>query len=158
MTTASHTIFPRDGRQSERAEAIQRGLGRFLRAAGYALVTELSLSSGRRADIVGLSANGDIWIVEIKSSIEDFRADRKWEEYRLYCDRLFFATHADVPAEIFPDAAGFILADAYGAELLRPAPEHRLSAARRKAMLIRFSHAAAHRLHNFIDPEMGLTF
>lgn len=53
-------------------------------------VTEVSLANGRRADIAAVAASGEIWIVEIKSSIEDFRTDQKWPEYRDYCDRLFF--------------------------------------------------------------------
>ena len=64
-------------------------------------MSELPLASGRRADLVALGGDGEIWIVEIKSSVADFRADRKWG-YRLHCDRLFFATTLDVPCEIFP--------------------------------------------------------
>jgi hypothetical protein len=127
-----------------------------MRTLGFAVVSELPLATGRRADIVGLGGNGDIWIVEIKSSIEDFRADGKWPDYRFSCDRLFFATHPAVPAEIFPDDAGFILADQFGAEMMREAPEHRLTAATRKAMLVRFAQAAAHRLHGLIDPQAGM--
>lgn len=156
MFTALAAITPPvDGRQSERAAAIQRGVGRLLRARGFAIVCELPLATGRRADVVGLGPAGDFWIVEIKSSIEDFRVDRKWPEYRFSCDRLFFATHAEVPAAIFPEDAGLILADAYGADFLRDAPEHRLAAATRKAMLVRFAQAAAHRLHGLVDPAAG---
>jgi hypothetical protein len=156
MFTALAAIAPPvDGRQSERAAAIQRGVGRLLRARGFAIVYELPLATGRRADVVGLGPAGDLWIVEIKSSVEDFRVDRKWPEYRFSCDRLFFATHAEVPAAIFPEDAGLILADAYGADFLRDAPEHRLQAATRKAMLVRFAIAAAHRLHGLVDPAAG---
>ena len=144
---------PVDGRQSPYAAAVQRGVGRLLRAQGFAILTELPLATGRRADVVGLGARGEIWIVEIKSSTEDFRVDQKWPEYRLTCDRLFFATHAEVPLDIFPPDAGLILADAYGAELMREAPEHRLAGATRRAMLLRFAQAAAHRLHGLMDPE-----
>lgn len=144
---------PADGRQSERAAAIQRGVGRLMRARGFAIVAELPLATGRRADLVGLGPAGEIWIVEIKSSIEDFRADHKWPDYRLSCDRLFFATHGAVPLDIFPQETGLILADAYGGDLLREAPEHRLAAATRKAMIVRFAHAAAGRLHALIDPD-----
>ena len=137
------------------ALAVARGVGRLMLARGFAVVHELPLATGRRADVVAVGANGEIWIVEIKSSIEDFRADHKWEEYRLSCDRLFFASHVDVPAEIFPEDAGFILADQFGAELLREAPEHKLAGATRKAMLVRIAQAAAHRLHGLIDPSAG---
>jgi hypothetical protein len=153
LTDLSRIAPPVDGRQSPQAFAIQRGVGRLLRAQGLAMVTELPLATGRRADVVGLGGGGEVWIVEIKSSVEDFRVDRKWPDYRIFCDRLYFATHAAVPADIFPGDAGLILADAYGAELMREAPEHKLAGATRRAMLLRFAQAAAHRLHGLIDPE-----
>ena len=149
------TTPPIDRRQSPFALTVQRGVGRFLRAEGFVMLTELTLATGRRADVIGVSADGDIWIVEIKSSIEDFRVDRKWQEYRYSCDRFFFATHAEVPRDIFPVDAGLILADAYGGERIRPAPEHRLTAPTRRAMLLRFARIAASRLHGLIDPESG---
>ncbi len=156
MFAADPLSPPIDGRQSETALMIQRGVGRFLRTHRMAMVTELPLASGRRADIVAVDGAGEIWIVEIKSSVEDLRADMKWPDYSQHCDRLFFATHSGVPAELFPDEAGLILADAYGAELARDAPEHRLTGATRKAMLLRFAHAAAQRLHALYDPDVGL--
>ncbi len=157
MVYSAAIAFPRDGRQSEMALALQRGVGRLFRAHGHAVVTELGLSSGRRADVVALGPGGEITIVEIKSSIEDFRADRKWFDYAPYCDRLYFASHAGVPAEIFPAAAGLILADAYGAEILREPPLTPLSAARRKAMMIQFGQVAARRLQGLFDPEAGFS-
>ncbi|MEX0957277.1 MAG: MmcB family DNA repair protein [Dehalococcoidia bacterium] len=135
-----------DGRQSDRALLVRRGVQRLLLEAGAAALPELSLKTGRRADLVALSRSGEIWIVEIKSSIEDFRVDRKWHEYRAFCDRFFFATHPGVPAEIFPEDCGFILSDGYGAEILRDAPEHRLPAPTRKALTLRFARASASRI------------
>ena len=136
----------KDGRQSARALAVRRGMQRLLIDMRHVTLPELSLRSGRRADIVTLSDKGEIWIIEIKSSIEDFRVDRKWPEYRDFCDRLYFATLPDVPAEIFPEEAGLFIADAYGAELVRDAPEHRLAPATRKSMTLNFSRIAAARL------------
>ena len=135
-----------DGRQSDRAMLVRRGVQRLLIAMGAVAIPELSLATGRRADLVALTRKGEIWIVEIKSSVEDFRTDRKWPEYRAFCDRLFFATHPDVPAAIFPVEAGFILSDGYGAEMLREAPEHRLGAPARKALTLRIARAGAARL------------
>jgi hypothetical protein len=145
--------LPVDGRQSPAALAIARGSARCLHALGYGVVSELPLPSGRRADLVALGGEGEILIVEIKSSIADFRADQKWTDYRLHCDRLFFATSLDVPREIFPADAGLIVADAFGASILSEAPEHRLIAARRKTMMLRFAHAAALRLQALADPH-----
>lgn len=146
---------PRDGRQSDTALLVQRGVGRLMRASGHAILTELPLANGRRADIITLGPSGEVTIIEVKSSLADFRADGKWPDYAPFCDRLYFASHAGVPASIFPEAAGFILADGYGAEIVREAPHVPLSAARRKAILIRFAQAAAHRLHGLHDPEAG---
>lgn len=149
---------PRDGRQSDMALALQRGVGRLFRAHGHAVVSEFALPSGRRADIVALGPAGEILIVEIKSSIADFRADHKWLDYAPFCDRLYFASHAGVPAEIFPHEAGLILADAYGGEILRePPPRAPLSAARRKTMLLHFGQLAARRLQRLFDPEAGFS-
>jgi hypothetical protein len=124
-----------------------------LLALGLSCVTELPLLSGRRADLVALGGDGEIWIVEIKSSFEDFRADQKWTDYRMHCDRLFFATATHVSLDIFPADAGLILADAYGAELVREAPEHRLHGATRKAVTLAFARAAALRLQALDDPQ-----
>jgi len=144
---------PVDGRQSPTALAVARGTARFLHALGYSVVSELPLPSGRRADLVALGGNGEILIVEIKSSVADFRADQKWIDYRLHCDRLFFATIVDVPCEIFPRDAGLIVADAFGASIVCEAPEHRLVPARRKTVMLRFAHAAALRLQALADPQ-----
>jgi len=142
---------PIDGRQSPTALAIARGTARHFHALGYCVVSELPLPSGRRADLVALGSNGEIVIVEIKSSIADFRADQKWMDYRLHCDRLFFATVVDVPCEIFPKDTGLIVADAFGAAIICEAPEHRLPAPTRKAMMLRFARAAALRLQALAD-------
>jgi hypothetical protein len=141
-----------DGRQSATALKIARGTARLLHAHGYCVVSELPLASGRRADLAALGPDGEILIVEIKSSVADFRADDKWMDYRAHCDRLFFATSVEVPCEIFPKDTGLIVADAYGAQLVCEAPEHRLHAARRKSVLLSIARAAAFRLQAIHDP------
>ena len=148
-----HLVPPPDRRQSETALAIARGTARLLRSLGFACVSELPLPSGRRADLVALNERGEIWIVEIKSSVEDLRADQKWHEYRAHCDRLFFAFTADLSCEIFPADTGLIVADAYGAHMHCEAPEHRLAAATRKTLMLRFAQTAAQRLSRLADPQ-----
>ena len=101
LTTPSAEV--RDGRQSPAAFDICRGVARLLKAHGLAAVSEVALANGRRADVAGLSDSGEIWIVEIKSCLEDFRADQKWPEYREFCDRLFFAVAPDFPREVLPE-------------------------------------------------------
>lgn len=138
----------------EETRLVLRGVRRHLTRLGLAVVEEMPLASGRRADVVGLAADGEIWIVEVKSSIEDFRVDHKWPFYRLHCDRLFFATSPRVPLEVFPADCGLIVADGHDAEILRAAPEHRLAAATRKATTLRFARLAAVRLQALIDPRI----
>lgn len=141
-----------DGRQSPRALDIARGATRTLAALGFRIIPELSLADGRRADLFGVDETGNIWIAEIKSSLEDFRSDSKWPDYRAWCDRLLFAVAPDFPVNVLPADTGLLLADRYGGELVRPAPEHRLAPARRKALLLRFARVAAGRLMTLTDP------
>lgn len=136
------------------ALSISRGTRRLLRNLRFSTLTELPLASGRRADVVALASDGTVLIVEIKSSLADFRADSKWPDYRDYCDRFYFAVSDNLAPDIMPAGVGLIVADSFGAAMLRDAPEHRLSSARRRAMLVRFAHAAAHRLHGLSDPEI----
>ena len=153
MTGASDDDAPLPSpSRPEETLLVTRGVRRHLIRLGFAVVEELPLASGRRADVVGVNGHGDIWIVEVKSSVEDFRVDQKWPFYRLHSDRLFFATSPRVPLEIFPEDCGLILADAHGGEILREAPEHRLAAATRKAMMLRFARVAALRLSGVLDP------
>lgn len=148
-------IPPGDLRQSATALRIARGVRRHLYRAGFSTLTELPLRSGRRADVVAVSARGEIRIIEIKSSLADLRADSKWPEYRQHCDELYFATVAEVPEEAFPSDAGLMIADGFDAAVIRAAPVHPLAAATRKELLLRFARLAAHRLHQLVDPEIG---
>src|SRR3984957_8475025 len=153
MASFEASQVPLDGRQSEMALMIARGVRRMLRARGYSSVTELPLLDGRRADVVALHGDGSLLIVEIKSSIADFRADRKWRDYAAHCDRLYFAISTDIPAEIMPPDAGLIVADSYGAEILREPEPQRIAPTTRRAVLLRFAQAAADRLHRLADPN-----
>src|ERR1700689_411030 len=153
MSLAASPTIPLDRRQSQTALTVARGTQRLLLALGLSCVGELPLLSGRRADLLALGGDGEIIIVEIKSSVADFRADQKWTDYRLHCDRLFFATTVEMPGEIFPADAGLIVADAFGASIVCEAPEHRLLAATRKSIMLRFAHAAALRLQALADPQ-----
>ena len=132
---------------------IARGVRRLLRARGFSSVTELPLAEGRRADIVAVNGDGEVLIVEVKSSLADFRADRKWRDYAACCNRLYFAISGHTPAAIMPAEAGLILADPYGAEILREADFQRMAPASRRAVLLRFAQAAADRLHRLADPN-----
>jgi hypothetical protein len=137
------------------AARLCRGVRRLLWSLGYASITEFSLANGRRADVFAVTPSCDIAIVEVKSSIADFRADQKWPEYRAYCDALFFAVGEDFPRALIPESCGLIVADGFGAAILRGSPVERLAGARRKSLLNAFGQIAATRLHRLEDPMLA---
>ena len=128
------------------AQEIARGVLRLLHQHDYMGVTEMTLANHRRADIAALGPKGDITIIEIKSSVADFRSDQKWPEYRDFCDHFYFAVGHRFPHELIPQDTGLIVADAFGGAFLRQAPEDKIAAARRKAFTLRFARLAAQRL------------
>jgi hypothetical protein len=132
---------------------IARGVCRWLIDAGAAPVTEFSPAPGLRVDVIALHPDGRIAIVECKSSVADFRADRKWTGYLDWCDLFWFAAPPDLPAEILPPDHGLLRADAFGAEPERPALARPLAPARRRALTARLARAAALRLRRALDPE-----
>jgi len=131
---------------------LARGLCRTLAHRGFATLLEVSLANGRRADVLALGRDGELVVVEIKSSVADFKGDRKWREYRGCCDRLYFAVPAGFPTELIPEECGLILADPFGAAILREAPVVPLAAARRRALILRFARLGAGRLRRLLDP------
>ncbi|MDF2780323.1 MAG: hypothetical protein K0S96_127 [Geminicoccaceae bacterium] len=134
------------------ARLLFRGVCRALTDLGYAPLPEFRLACGRRADIFALSDRGEAVIVEIKSCIEDFRADQKWPEYQPWCDRFYFAVSESFPRELVPEECGLIVADPWTAVILRDSPVRTLAPARRKALTLRAALAASERLLRLTDP------
>jgi hypothetical protein len=132
-----------------------RGAIRLLESMGHGALTEFPLRSGRRADIFSLGGKGEIWIVEVKSGVPDFRSDHKWQDYLEWCDRFFFAVGPEFPADILPEEAGLLISDEYEAILVREPSAVPLPGARRKALTLRFAHLAARRLSGRDDPIGG---
>lgn len=137
------------------APLLARGVCRALEQLGYVSLVEFPLANSRRADVLALGRNGDFVIVEIKSSVADFRADRKWGAYRDFSDRLYFAIPKSFPPALIPDECGLIVADAFGAALIRDGTMTKLDAGRRRALTMRFARVAATRLRRLLDPENG---
>lgn len=140
----------------EITRAITRGAARLLGDLGQAVLTEFSLVTGRRVDVIGVDRAGAVTVIEVKASVADFKGDRKWREYLEFCDSFYFAVAPDFPRELLPDdkSCGVIIADRFGAEILREAVPEKLSAARRKAVTLRFARAAAQRLQGLLDPAL----
>jgi len=142
-----------DLRQSQTALKVQRGVMRLLRQTyDMCCFAEVPLANGRRADVLGVGPKGEIWIVEIKSSLVDFQVDRKWPHYKDFCDRFFFAKPPELDPDIFPTEEGLIVADGHDGAVLRHAPEAPLAPARRKALMLKLVRLGADRIHTLMDP------
>jgi len=144
-TTDTHPLFG--------AEGIARGTGRLLRDMGFEVIAEFKLSSRRRADLAGLDRAGRFAIVEVKSSLADLRADRKWPEYLPHCDFFYFAVAADFPMEKLPDEEGIIIADSFHGAVKRAAVERPMNGTRRRTQVLRFARTGAARLSQALDPK-----
>jgi hypothetical protein len=136
-------------------QSLARGVARNLYSHGFVTVEEFVPSRGLRVDVMGLGPGGEIWVIECKSSRADFHSDTKWQGYLEWCDRYFWAVDAAFPLDLLPDGTGLILADAYGAEIVRMAPEDRLAPARRRVLTLKFATLAARRLAGLRDPGMA---
>ena len=135
--------------------AVCRGASRLMRQTGHSVLLEVPLPDGRRADILAIGRAGELAIVEVKSSIEDWRVDAKWPDYLGWCDQLFVAVPVDFPQALIPVEIGLIVADAYGGEILREPPRRPVAPARRKALLVDCARLASERLARLADPEFA---
>ena len=64
----------------------------------WAVHAEVGLCKGGRlrADLVAISMGSQIAIIEVKSSVADFKNDKKVLGYAAYCDTLYFAMSSEV--------------------------------------------------------------
>lgn len=136
---------------------LARGVCRFLRNAGYAVLTEFTLRNRRRVDVIALAEDGRIAVVEVKSSEADFRADAKWRDYLDFCDAFYFAVPEGFPRRLIPESCGLLVADGFGAEMLREPEEGRVNPARRKSLITKFARASSLRLQALTDPESAFS-
>lgn len=136
------------------AGGLARGVARALADMGYQSIAEFRIGQGRRVDVVGLDRGSRFIVVEIKTSPADFRGDGKWPEYLPFCDRFFFAVPEDFPREILPDEHGLMVADEFGAAIVRAAPESPMNGNRRRAQILHFALTAGRRLRQSDDPRI----
>jgi hypothetical protein len=146
-------VMPASAVEPIGAALLARGVCRALEQLAYTSLVEFPLANGRRADVLALGQSGDLVIVEIKSSVADFRADRKWTAYRDFSDRLYFAVPNEFPRALIPEECGLIVADPFGAALLRDGSTTPLNPGRRRALTLRFARIAAARLRRCLDPD-----
>ena len=146
---------------SPAAKAVARGICRLFARNDIWCLPEMPLRNGRRADLMGIDAKGQLIIVEIKVARGDLLGDAKWTDYLDYCDRFYWglAPHLDraciAEPGFLPERCGVIVADGYDAEILRPAATVPLAAARRKVETERLARAALRRQLGLVDPQFA---
>ncbi|QYU68629.1 MmcB family DNA repair protein [Leptolyngbya sp. 15MV] len=115
------------------AQAVARGIARLFARNDIWCLPEMPLRNGRRADLMGIDAKGQVIVVEIKVSRADLLGDGKWPDYLDFCDRFYWGLPPVLDrtvlegADFRPDCCGVIVADGYDAEIVRPAPLHPLA-------------------------------
>ena len=140
-------------KQSHKAAILTRGVVRLFKDLGCGCLTEFPLPNSRRVDIITLSSEGIFSIIEVKSSVQDFKADSKWLFYLPYCDRFYFAVSEDFPLEVLPGNHGIIIADKFSASIEKETSERSIQGTRRRQQLKRFALIASERLQNITDPR-----
>lgn len=140
------------------ASDVARGIARLFARNDIWCLGEVPIPNGRRADLMGINARGQVVIVEIKVARADLLGDSKWPDYLDFCDRFYWGVppgldRAPLEGEAYqPGICGVIVADGYDAEILRPAALVPLAAARRKAEVERLARIAMRRHTALIDP------
>ena len=130
------------------AERITSAIARMFIERGDACLREFTLRSGRRVDLIAIGSGGEITIVEVKSSRQDFISDRKWQEYPEWADRFYFAVAEGFPRDLLPgpDESGIIITDGFDCLEVQPAPLDKLAGQRRNHLTRRLAHVAMRRI------------
>ena len=127
---------------------ITDAIARMFVERGDACLREFTLRTGRRVDVISIGSDGEITIVEVKSSRQDFLSDRKWREYPEWADRFYFAVAESFPRDILPgpEECGVLITDGFDCLEVQPAPVTRMAAQRRHHLTRRLAHVAMRRL------------
>lgn len=74
------------------ADCLKQATMSYFLKKGFSCFAELGLNSwGKlRGDVVCLNLKGTIVLCEIKSSVQDYKTDRKWSNYLEYCNKMYF--------------------------------------------------------------------
>lgn len=148
MSNASAT--PKDKRITNYfpAAIITKAVANFFHEMGDATMSEFTLKTGRRVDLIALSRSQQVTIVEVKSSLADFSSDKKWQNYLDWADQFYFAVAENFPVERLADKmrCGILITDGFDMHILREAPLRKLPTQRRTHLIRRLAFAAMMRL------------
>ena len=97
MSNASATSKDKRITNNLSAERITKAVASFFREMGDSTLSEFTLKTGRRVDLIVLSRNQQVTIVEVKSSLTDFSSDKKWQNYLDWSDQFYFTVAENFP-------------------------------------------------------------
>ena len=148
MSNASATPKDKQITNYLSAEKITKSVASFFQEMGDATLSEFTLKTGRRVDLIALSRSQHITIVEVKSSLTDFSTDKKWQNYLDWADQFYFAVAENFPVERLADEthSGILITDGFDTHMLREAPLRKLPTQRRTHLIRRLAFAAMTRL------------
>jgi hypothetical protein len=143
-------VPPRTTPNTSIADAIKYRVALYYRRKMRMCFFELGLcSSGRlRADILVLAMNGHLVIVEVKSSVADFRIDKKMRGYEKYANQTYLAmpelVYLKIKDRILPDWGVFIMSnDGQHIKKVKGAPNFDIEEEDSKSVLIRAAFRSA---------------
>ena len=148
MSNASNTPKDKQITHYLSAEKITKAVGSFFQEMGDATLSEFTLKTGRRVDLIALSRKQQVTIVEVKSSLTDFSSDKKWQNYLDWADQFYFAVAEDFAVERLADEmrCGILITDGFDTHILREAPSRKLPTQRRTHVIRRLAFTAMKRL------------
>ena len=127
-------------------ERITDAIARSYYEQGDGVLREFKLRVKRRVDLITINDKGWITIIEIKSSLADFRNDKKWNEYIEWADQFYFGVAHNFPINILPKEHGIITTDGYDIYEVQPSPVQKLNGSRRNTLFRKLAKAAMRRI------------
>lgn len=114
----------------------------------WAVNFEVGLCKGGRfrADVLAINMGGGIDVVEVKSSVADFRADKKMGEYLRFADKVYLACTHDVYAKIKDrvlPGIGVLIVDGSACWVVKRATKRKTQAKIRLNILTRMAYRSA---------------
>ena len=123
---------------------------------GDGVLREFKLRVKRRVDLITLNDEGLITIIEIKSSVSDFRSDKKWNEYIDWADQFYFGVAQNFPIDILPKEHGIITTDGFDTYEARKSPVKKLNGSRRNTLVRKLARASMRRVEYECNDLMSI--
>lgn len=114
----------------------------------WAVHFEVGLCKGGRyrADVLAINMGAGIEVVEVKSSVADFRSDKKMAQYMQYCDKLYLAVtkpvYDKIKDRVLP-GVGVLLVDGSRCWVVKRAQRRMVHAKTRLNLMARVAYRSA---------------